>query len=347
MSPNHQVSPVLPKLAERIRRGEVVFFVGAGFSIDSEGMSAGVIVRRLWVRLEGLCVLCWGEGGQQVLKEFWATFSLGRYDGVGFLEEVRNWATSMPRPREPWRATSHAIEDMASRYYEFNEWLCKAYGRLLALVRGKYRDPAAYERFLNDLEKLEGALSRDGHAKHALPSEIPSWLFKCGLGSSPKPVETFQLGKLVLMASFGFWDEAAMAGRCREAEHLRGHGRRESDDHAKEGIEHAVRDRLRLRHHVLARLAREGYCPTLVTTNFDMLLEEAMHASGLEAEPHGGDGGTGMAHGPDRIAEAFSLQVPYYDVISDPHAFYLRGKAFKTALASGVLLTISSKRQPA
>lgn len=122
-----------------------------------------------------------------------------------------------------------------------------------------------------------------------------------------------------------------MAGRCREAEHLRGHGRRESDDHAKEGMEHAVRDRLRLRHHVLARLAREGYCPTLVTTNFDMLLEEAMHASGLEAEPHGGDGG-GMAHGPDRIAEAFSLQVPYYDVISDPHAFYLRGKAFKTAV---------------
>jgi len=144
--------------------------------------------------------------------------------------------------------------------------------------------------------------------------------------------KTFQLGKLVLMASFGFWDEAAMAGRCREAEHLRGHGRRESDDHAKEGIDHAVRDRLRLRHHVLARLAREGYCPTLVTTNFDMLLEEAMHASGLEAEPHGGDGGTGQAHGPDRIAEAFSLQVPYYDVISDPHAFYLRGKAFKTAV---------------
>lgn len=344
MSSNHQVSPVLPKLAERIRRGEVVFFVGAGFSIDSEGMSAGVIVRRLWIRLEGLCELCWDRGGEQVWREFWATFSLNRYDGIGFGRRVRRWALMHSRPasaHEPHRrAKTHAIDDISSRYYELNEWLCKAYGRLLRLASRKDEQPEPYESFREALVQYEYTLSQHPDAWGELPSAIRADLYglaQRAFGKADDPLwsmtdKTFQLGKLVLMASFGFWDKAAMAGRCREAEHLRGHGRRESDNHAKEAIEHAVRDRLRLRHHVLARLAREGYCPTLVTTNFDMLLEEAMHASGLEAEPHGGDGGMGMGHGPDRIAEAFSLQVPYYDVISDPHAFYLRGKAFKTAV---------------
>lgn len=344
MSSNHQVSPVLPKLAERIRRGEVVFFVGAGFSIDSEGMSAGVIVRRLWIRLEGLCELCWDRGGEQVWREFWATFSLNRYDGIGFGRRVRRWARMHSRPasaHEPHRrAKTHAIDDISSRYYEFNEWLCKAYGRLLRLASRKDEQPEPYESFREELVRYENTLSQHLDAWGERPSPIRSDLYGLAQRAFEKADDplwnmtdkTFQLGKLVLMASFGFWDEAAMAGRCREAEHLRGHGRQKSDDHDKQGIEHAVRDRLRLRHHVLARLAREGYCPTLVTTNFDMLLEEAMHASGLEAELHGGDGGTGQAHGPDRIAEAFSLQVPYYDVISDPHAFYLRGKAFKTAV---------------
>jgi hypothetical protein len=44
----------LRRLASRICAGEVVFFIGAGFSLDSEGNSAKLLIARLLARFEAL-----------------------------------------------------------------------------------------------------------------------------------------------------------------------------------------------------------------------------------------------------------------------------------------------------
>jgi len=44
----------LDRLATRICAGEVVFFIGAGFSLDSEGNTAQLLVARLLARIEAL-----------------------------------------------------------------------------------------------------------------------------------------------------------------------------------------------------------------------------------------------------------------------------------------------------
>jgi hypothetical protein len=44
----------LENLAERIYHGQVVFFVGAGFSLDSEGLTGARLLLRLLARFDAL-----------------------------------------------------------------------------------------------------------------------------------------------------------------------------------------------------------------------------------------------------------------------------------------------------
>ncbi len=80
-----------------------------------------------------------------------------------------------------------------------------------------------------------------------------------------------------------------------------------------------MRDRIRPRHLALARLAREGLAPSMVTTNYDLLLEGAYRIAGLE-ERLAADSG-----------EA-SDGIPRYTSIAAADQFFDRGKGFRTSL---------------
>lgn len=320
----------LERLAERIRKGEVVFFVGAGFSLDSEGMSAWEIVWRLRVRLEALCGKA--KDGSRILGKFYNTF--GRA-GCSLAELVIP-SSSSPAPRQTAEALVKGLAAhmtaVANRYYEFNDWLCDAFGELmLALAKS---DPGLEKvlpvLFEEEARWVDAARRADaGSAPRRPPSRIPKCVVNEALRlrrrSEILARDRHALGKLVLMATFGFFDPEVLAGCCHGLD--AGAGRPGAKVSAHDATM-LYGDRLRLRHHVLARLAREGFCPTLITTNFDLLLEGALRLSGLEAPVREKAG----AKGADAtVGSALAVLIPHYDVISDPRGFYRRGKAHRTA----------------
>ncbi|MEY3276980.1 MAG: hypothetical protein RL153_2248, partial [Verrucomicrobiota bacterium] len=349
MSSNHQVSPVLPKLAERIRRGEVVFFVGAGFSIDSEGMSAKEILWRIWIRLEALCAVVdamtdnrnqtGAAQGTSTWEQFSDTF-LRSNQGNLRLNGGRSEASGV----------ALEVERLATRYYEVNDWVCDAFGRLMEVAASQFIGFADWPWFCHALDDKERELFKHASSLRGgpagKPSSLPQWIFdqprelggKAGTGTaaaSPALVghavrERHALGKLVLMTTLGFFDASVMAGVCHGLE-----GGSQSQCRLRDmaDVSSMYGGRLRLRHHVLARFAREGFCPTLITTNFDMLLEGALRLAGFEMDP-AHDPASGKVGRPDDLpglGNPLSLQIPYYDVISDPTGFYRRGKAYRTA----------------
>lgn len=301
-------SSTLEELAQRIRAGEVVFFVGSGFSIDSEGMTAREIVWRFWIRLEGLCFHAGlGQEGETEWQSFKARFLSGKHS------DAKLPATLPKEPSVPPKL-EEAVIALAENYYELNDWLCDAYGRLLICCRKKPN----HKNLLNTMYLWEAdARNAIRGGPKVAPSRIPDQVLEIASDALKHPsishADQRALGKLALMAAFGFFDEKVLAGRCQGA-----------DSKSQETLDRIYGDRLRLRHHVLARLAREGYCPTLITTNFDLLLEGALGLSGLAEERHS----ESQANAP---TESLSVQIPRYDVISDPSGFYQRGKAFRTA----------------
>src|SRR5579872_4588051 len=71
-SPIHwpSLATSLDRLADRLLSGEVVFFVGAGFSFDSEGNSTKRLLGRLLARFEGIAGTLINSGFSfQVLKD--------------------------------------------------------------------------------------------------------------------------------------------------------------------------------------------------------------------------------------------------------------------------------------
>ncbi|MFM8420321.1 MAG: SIR2 family protein, partial [Verrucomicrobiota bacterium] len=335
---------MLPKLAERIRRGEVVFFVGAGFSIDSEKMSAKEILWRIWIRLEALCGLLHEQGNNQCLAgEMWEQFR------VTFLRNAQK-DPRLDAGRPGSCLVPLEVEQLAARYYEVNEWVCDAFGRLIELTASNAVDDAGRRRFCDALKVKEQALFARAREQRdrplGMPSALPDWILdnptpthgKSGevpVVASPDlkgkaTLNCHERGKLVLMTTLGFFDSNVMGGVC--------HGHEGGDPCRKRlqdmaDVSSMYGGRLRLRHHVLARFAREGFCPTLITTNFDMLLEGALRLAGFEMDP-AHDPASGKVGRPDDLpglGNPLSLQIPYYDVISDPTGFYRRGKAYRTA----------------
>lgn len=337
-----QLPAELSDLARRIRDGEVVFFVGAGFSIDSEQMSAGEVVRRLVTRLYALANLAEGPIRDRVLGRFAGTFNVSRqledlrFDRHRFEAEWNQLGVAQPpagfKERLKGLASDwHAINCLAQRYYEVNEWMCRAYGYLLASLNfGSHAD------FAQALATAEEQVRQASGWTWLRFDSLPEWLWRGvrdwkqrdGLEGPERWWANLQLqkfGKLALMATFGFLDPRTVAG-CPFDDDPRPDPNaaiRAGDPPEVHGLAQRIEDtylgRLRLRHHVLARLAREGFCPSLLTTNFDLLLEGALRLSGFERET------PGMQSSP------LSLPVPHFDVIASPVEFYRRGKAFRTA----------------
>ena len=114
-------------------------------------------------------------------------------------------------------------------------------------------------------------------------------------------------GKALFLDIMGFASEAVMAGTPTQPD-----------------IETVVRSyggRLRPRHHALARLAREGLAPAMVTTNYDLLLEGAYRLAGFVDRESGGNPEDELRSG-----------IPRFSCIAAADQFFSRGEGHRTAL---------------
>lgn len=80
-------------------------------------------------------------------------------------------------------------------------------------------------------------------------------------------------GKALFLDTMGFQDPKVMGGCPTEADSV--------------AVAESYGSKLLPRHWVLARLAREGLCTTLLTTNYDLLLEGALRLAGCELDAGG------------------------------------------------------------
>ncbi|TXI75676.1 MAG: hypothetical protein E6Q43_03145 [Dokdonella sp.] len=282
------------RLAARVLGGSVVFFIGAGFSLDSEGNSAGRLISRLLARLLaiGTC-LARDHGGEHsqarpLLEGLGRVFGLaGATDPAGeLLQPVRCM-------------TWENVNKLTREYYNFNEWSVSAFGvlarEMLDLDAGQRR------RIATEVEELENFLLR-AYGNDRVPLVPVDWDALAALARDA------DRGKALFLDTMGFADQRVMGGEpaAADLDHVAG----------------SFRGKLRPRHHALARLAREGLLPYLVTTNYDLLLEGAYRLAGFVAKNEAAVAG-------DELPET---AVPHYARIAAADQFLARGDHYRTAL---------------
>ncbi|HBY58748.1 MAG TPA: hypothetical protein DEH78_02925, partial [Solibacterales bacterium] len=235
----------LDRLAARIVAGDAVFFIGAGFSLDSEGNFAGVLIGRLLARLGAILDAIQEDEGQaprelldlrrDIIEGLATTFSLGR-DCCWGPERFRQ-----------------SVKILANNYYLINDWICTAFERLLA----HHEALARLEGRIRELESL---------TPQPPTQRLEAWRYVplLDLGRTAA-------GKALFLDTMGFADRGVMAGDPL-AESLT-------------EVEQSYRQRIRPRHFVLAWLALEGVLPAVLTTNYDLLLEGAYRLAGLQPLP--------------------------------------------------------------
>ncbi|MDX2151190.1 MAG: SIR2 family protein [Bryobacteraceae bacterium] len=235
----------LDRLAGRIVSGDAVFFIGAGFSLDSEGNFAGTLIGRLLARLGATLdaiqeAEAWAprellDLRQDIIEGLATTFALGReccWDAERFRQSVKV---------------------LANNYYLINDWLCTAFERLL-------RHWEAMERLEPRIRALENRMPQPPTQALETWRYVP--LLELGRQSA---------GKALFLDTMGFADPGVMAGDPL-LENLT-------------EVEESYRQRLRPRHFVLAWLAMEGLLPVILTTNYDLLLEGAYRLAGMQPLP--------------------------------------------------------------
>ena len=298
----------LSTLGEQIRRGEVVFFVGSGFSLDSENNSAGRLIRRLLIRLLAMDEALGGDWAERLVR----SFGLSRKEG--FLKEP---------------AHAHkAVAMLAPRYYEVNEWFCAVFEELLSQSgvteekrRALRRADERWRIWLN--EAAEKPWQREPVPLDEIDPKL--WDF----ARERRDTYNRDCGKRLFLDTMGFRNPRVMAGEpnldLREARRSYG-------------------GRLMPRHHVLARFAREGWCQTCITTNYDRLLEGAYRMNGFgvgtrcEEPAATGNGRAARAtwlpsNEPAQLAAA---SINEFTVVHSPRSFIERGAAHRRAILAKI-----------
>ena len=306
-SPSAFPAKSLDRLAKLILDGDVVFFVGAGFSLDSEPNTSARLIKRLLIRLEAF---------NQHLSPFIpnlnsdlrATFELGPTPP----ELAESSLPCTAQTQAPFPYSPSDIRELSRRYYETNDWFCKTFGRcleVLALQPSPQREP-----FLQAIAQSEeqirtrasGGLNQAADTvplDHHTIRHLAEWL------APPPPISParrFSAGKALFLATMGFADPRIMAGDPTATD--------------LDQVALSYRQRLKPRHHILAQFARDGLCTTTITTNFDLLLEGAFRLAGFHDRR--GQGSAVTTIPPTRFST--------YARIASPEAFLKDGKAHRT-----------------
>lgn len=287
----------LEALAAQITAGKAVFLVGAGFSIDSENLSAGRLIGRLLARMEAIIETLEKRGKSKYAKWLSNDMSacLGCKDAT--LNMLQALIKSPDRANSPKakrlqqllegyakplknRETKQQVvefydnwKEISSEYYKVNSWFCSAFGDVLAELNDLSARPGTLSDEINKREnELRKPLEDDAPFRPIEPRliQLAGWL----RANDSWNVET--VGKMLFLDTQGFDDPQLMAG---EPEHA-SVGTAFDSYHAGSPTRNGIR--LRPRHEVLARWAREGYLANTLTTNFDQLLEGAYRLTGMD-----------------------------------------------------------------
>jgi hypothetical protein len=144
------------------------------------------------------------------------------------------------------------IDALAKQYYHINEWICSAF----AIILDKLSQDAC-DRIARDLASVEKSLL-EAHQIPPVPCKLANYA-----GLNPE-----EAGKALFLDTMGFLDSGVMSGMPTQMDWA--------------AVEESYHGALRDRHHVLARLAREGLCTLQLTTNYDLLLEGAGRLAGFD-----------------------------------------------------------------
>lgn len=271
----------LGRLADRVVNGGVVFFIGSGFSIDSEGNSSRRLITRLLIRLLALTDTL---GRPEVVDDLRLTFGL----------------KDAPSDSNLFRFTLAHVDALATRYYETNDWFCVAFGTLL---RGL--PPDTLDAVANYEEKIRmAAANRDAKLRDDIPLDridprLGEWALR----------DSRAAGKALFLDTMGFRSERVMGGEPQEPD--------------PRTVLESYGGRLLPRHHIIARLAREGFCSITITANFDLLLEGAFRMSGFAMRfPNGG------------LTETLSppTYIDEFARIASPSEFFVLGTGHRSAV---------------
>ena len=273
----------LERLAHRILQGDVVFFIGSGFSIDSEKTSGGRLLRRLLIRLLALTKVL-GEDGSAVRRDFIQTFELKADAKAEF-----------PFLKED-------LQYLGLRYYEVNDWFCDAFTHLFGLVAISPDGLRTLFLAHEQEEAIRQSMPEDWQDDMAFDEIDPLLLEIC---RSEQGHFAKEAGKALFLDTVGFRHPGIMGGRPRKDVSLR-------------EVEASYHGRLLPRHQVLARLAREGLSGSIITTNFDLLLEGAFRLSGFPGE--------------SERREFPATLINDFETVASPVEFFTKGKAYRTAV---------------
>ncbi|UEM21099.1 SIR2 family protein [Skermanella mucosa] len=264
-------------LADRILAGEVVFFVGAGFSLDTEKNSAKRLVSRLLARFCALHRVLTGEirwlvdhekardNAKALHRGLMTTFNLDKHvKECGLIAEQfepNTWA-KVKADKQIEKLKNNIILTLAREYYLFNDWMCNAYDEMLDHMLGQAMTGQAKRTIQAELSVADrfflDLLKNSDETSELEPVNLDR------LRSLASPSR----GKALFLDAMGFRQPEVMGG--------------DPDNRDLQKVIDSYHGRLLPRHHLLARLAREGLCPTLITTNFDLLLEGAYRLAGFQ-----------------------------------------------------------------
>ena len=267
----------LQRLAARVTAGEVVFFIGAGFSLDSERNSTQVLIARLLARIEALTASlsqhpdseC-ADAARRLRKGLRTTFSLAT-GSVANHDEFGNLFDTTPAAGGRSILETN-LSSLAQNYYLINDWACSAFEGVITRLAAV---PPPKD-LVAEVNRRENELLAVFHSVDPLKNEVRlapfdlDWLiclYKYCQENKIDKVERSVAGKALFLETLGFMNEGIMGGKPM--------------DPVFQAAVDGSSSRVRARHDTLAWLAAEGLCPILVTTNYDLLLESAYRAAGI------------------------------------------------------------------
>src|ERR1041385_9009599 len=147
----------LQRLARHFYAGDGVFFVGAGFSLESEPNYYPPFMRRLLARL-----VAFSRAFEEELKQEETKKASGgspekpRDNPIDELLSAFGLESANATAEFPF--TGEHLKKFEQRYYETNELLCSAYGRLLSEAAQHRRSSLSRQSFIRKISKHENDL---------------------------------------------------------------------------------------------------------------------------------------------------------------------------------------------